>query len=257
MRRVWVLSILVGSAAYQNATCAKSLDLSLGMQGTSFPKSFSTFIESGLSLVFWGQAHTPSPFYGFLRVAGRLQSSAIINKAEYKVDVFPVSFLGMTAGRSVSYRTSFFNDNDCPTTADCGGWLIRNFLTLQSALKYRSLFLIGRYRHFELYPSITSGVFWDEGTDLIGAIPSDTANFGDLILGVRLKNGLTTGLALVTGKMTRERSAMNNRLIFMRYTREHFMIQGGGGLYHSSVHGDGAFVGLGMTWMPAPSPALF
>lgn len=112
-----------------------NFDSSIGTQGRSSPAiGAEIYAESGYNIVWWGKKKGPKDvFYGLIRPSLALSSSAVINSAKAEIEFFPVSFLGIAAGRQIinsNYEFPFFK---CEETV-CKGTYERNFVEAKMAL---------------------------------------------------------------------------------------------------------------------------
>lgn len=115
-------------------------DLSAGTSFRSYPSlGGEANIQSGYNLLLWGSGPGPSkknPMYGLLRPALSVSSSAVINNYDARIEFYPISFLGLVAGKKyIQSDYENFSFFDCEKVR-CIGSLDRVYTQIKMALGY-------------------------------------------------------------------------------------------------------------------------
>lgn len=115
-------------------------DLSAGASFRSYPSlGGQANIQSGYNLLLWGSgpgANKKNPMYGLLRPAVTVASSAVINNYDARIEFYPISFIGLIAGKKYiksDYENFTFFDCD---KVRCMGTLERQYTQIKMALGY-------------------------------------------------------------------------------------------------------------------------
>ena len=125
----------------------KNVDLSAGLQGRTLPAlGAEVYADAGYNQLFWGKKDKPTDvFYGLIRPSIGLSSSGVINSIKGELEVFPISFVGFSAGRQIIVSNYNFPFLDCYTVA-CTGQYERNFVESKMVLGYKGWVAMGNYK---------------------------------------------------------------------------------------------------------------
>jgi hypothetical protein len=140
-------------------------DLKWGLNGRTYPIGLQAFGAAGIGLPLWGS--TDQWKYGYLRLGANLASSAVVNRAGYELQLFPISILGLSYGWDTgtrNYTPKFIN---C-SIYECNGRVDRSFWKGHFIAAYQGVIfsVTGRYEKLESFRS--SKPFFDELTLLSG-----------------------------------------------------------------------------------------
>lgn len=123
------------------------LDLSGGIQGRTLP-SFGAeiYAESGYNQLLWGKKESKKDFkYGLLRPSIGASTSAVINSIKGELEFFPISILGISAGKQIIHSNFNFPFFDCSQIA-CTGRFERNFIETKMVLGFKGWIAVGNYK---------------------------------------------------------------------------------------------------------------
>lgn len=119
-------------------------DFSYGVLARSYPLSGTVFFDSGLGLPVWnkaGESDVDKVLYGYLRPSVTGNTSGPFNSLAARLEVYPVSFFGFSAGRSLSLRGMNISGYDC-FDLQCQGTLHSQFVSSKLALGFADYFAV-------------------------------------------------------------------------------------------------------------------
>ncbi len=155
--------------------------------------------------------------YGYLRPSVFGITSGVINSFGGQIDFYPISFLGVFAGSSYTYR----GDTDILAAVDCnnfycGGNIKRDYFGGRFLFGLGSFFLSSRYRVFKT--SLEKGsdtAFIDELANTIASAGEDTRLETDISTGFNLSKDEKLGVSYRYNLMKNTES--NTTYIFLFY----------------------------------------
>jgi hypothetical protein len=118
-------------------------DLSLGTSFRSYPSLGGELnAESGYNILLWGKVDKKKPFYGFIRPALTLASSAVINSYDARIEFNPISFISLVRGyKHISSKYDEFSFYNCEKVR-CTGDIKRDYSKLKFALGYAGILTV-------------------------------------------------------------------------------------------------------------------
>lgn len=124
-----------------------NLDLNTGVQLRSYPSLGGEFYaQSGYNFVWWGQGNKKNPLYGLIRPAIDLQSSVVINSITPRFEFYPISFLGIVAGKQfINSNYTDFPFYNCDEVR-CEGKFTKDFIEYKMALGFKGIIAMGILR---------------------------------------------------------------------------------------------------------------
>jgi hypothetical protein len=122
------------------------VDLNMGLQGRTVPGiGAELYADSGYNLLLWGRKkRSRDVLYGLIRPSFSLSTSGVINSAKAELEVFPISFLGISAGRQYSYANFDFPFFNCEEIS-CHGEFTRDWVTSKMAMGAKGYIAIANY----------------------------------------------------------------------------------------------------------------
>ena len=136
-----ILSILL--LVLLSISSSASYDLSTGAGFRTYPLGAAVKVESGLNQELWRH---DKQIYGFVREAAYFSTSGSINTLGAKIDIFPVSILGIVGGVEKVFRNSKELDTfDCDVQV-CDSNGSKSYLKFENVLAYKNLILINDYQ---------------------------------------------------------------------------------------------------------------
>lgn len=139
----FILSVLLYFYSFSENSAHAEFDLSVGGYSRSYPLGGSAELNMGYSLVLWGQS--ASPFLGYIRLATDIEGVVDYFSSTAKIEIFPVSFLGVRAGQAFSQSHLDFDEFDCEVFL-CRGKFTENFYEVPLFLAYSDFIFSSSYR---------------------------------------------------------------------------------------------------------------
>lgn len=136
-------SILITTDGFSKS----KFDFSGGIQGRTLP-SFGAeiYAESGYNQLLWGKKENKTDFkYGLIRPSIGASTSAVINSIKGEIEFFPISILGLSAGKQIIHSNFNFPFFDCTEIA-CTGQFERNFIETKMVLGLKGWIAVGNYK---------------------------------------------------------------------------------------------------------------
>ncbi len=140
--RATAIVTFLGLVLLASAEAQAQVDVALSGQTRSYPQSGVAGVTLGYSQLLWGD--TSDPFYGYLRPRLELNSAGSYNSANFGVELYPISFLGVRAGGESIQNDQEYSAYDC-TTASCLGRFYRTYFQSDLSLALGPLFAQARY----------------------------------------------------------------------------------------------------------------
>jgi hypothetical protein len=172
--------------------------------------------------------------YGFARPVLRLQSSGLVNLYDLRVDLFPISFAGLSLGHSESLRSYDAQKIDCDKV-ECRGTLKRNYLRVASVLGSQGYFAAATARWDQLSPVRKRGNFYDEQSSLVGAQGGDQLFTWEVYAGKKLFNAHTVGLWYLNLRMLKSAQRSDLESAYYKFDRGEWNLSLGAGTYRSTL----------------------
>lgn len=122
-------------------------DLQGNVNARSWPNlSGAAGIDIGYNFDIWGEINKTNPLYGFMRLEAGFDSSIVVNSADYRFTFYPISFIGLGAGRSeLNSNFEEFEYFDC-SKVRCSGNLDKDYLFGKMIIAYSNLVASAFYR---------------------------------------------------------------------------------------------------------------
>lgn len=253
MNKFLFLGLLLSFSAWGKT----NFDLSLGLQGRSAPSlGAEVYAESGYNLVWWGKKEkTKDVLYGLIRPSLSFSSSGVINSAKAELEFFPVSFLGIAAGRQFIHSNYEFPFFDCEQVV-CKGRYERNFVEGKMALAAGGWVLVGHYKIDVLEAHEGGQPMADWRNVIIGDPKRDVQIEKKLIFGKNQGNHLT-GVMIenVQFQGSRERKESFAGVYQIRHKSTNYML--GLGAFHTNQEPMGPIIYFRINHVVIPSLKIF
>ena len=225
----------------------------------SYPKGFYTLGEVGKSFNLWGTVDKKKPFYGFARVAGQIKSSVAINKAQASLEIYPISFFGLSTGFSKSSREfNEFDAFDCQVIACRSSNVERKFFEAKMALAAGPVYFVQRIKwtKTELKDKMNQ-IYAEELANLIGRAGGDTLLEKISILGYKLNSTYEIGALYKNNSMKHLRNRSSMQVLIGRYLQKDYVFTLGLGTYRTRWKSNNATALAIWTWTPKKGMLLF
>lgn len=135
---IYVFLLLPASAGTD-----EGLDYGLSVPARTYSPGLAVIPYAGYGKLLWGE--TDSPFYGFVRPNLAPFASPTLVGARAGVELFPVSFVGFSAGQSYLHRFVDSEGQNCETV-ECQGSLAYSDLGLRLLVGHQGFFISTEYQ---------------------------------------------------------------------------------------------------------------
>ena len=136
------LALATGTAASAEGI----LDYSAGFGLRTLPRGTAIAAEVGYGLPIWGTIPTPPAdptdfLYGYGRPYARVQSSVVVNRFDFGLNIAPISFLSFSVNQGFVQRGTETATLDC-TVLECEGTLYKTRVGAHLTLGYNPMYLL-------------------------------------------------------------------------------------------------------------------
>lgn len=230
-------------------------DLGLFSSYRDFPLSGVAEVNFGYGQLLWGSEK--NALYGFVRASGELDAVSNYFGATAKVEVFPVSILGLKAGQTWEQNHQDYKDYDC-TQNICRGFFSNQYLEGQAFLGVSFLKLAASYRdsihyadHYSNPNSVTDYVDPESGLLLTLASGDHLIRVRETAL-VQILSNYAVGYS--ESQFSSQIRAEKSRawFSFAQGTWGDFKLAVGGGEYSSSTQKSHGMIVAFMQWSILP-----
>lgn len=223
------------------------LDFAVYGDGRVTPAATQLQADAGYGFLVYGERENENPFYGYVRPAVSLASSSTVTGNIF-VDVYPVSFFGVTLGKSFNNRLADLPGLDCGL-ADCRDWLNYSYFQIR---------LLGKYKKF-LGSLVFEKTFYDDneekavpfadGTNVVFLAPiGEEGSRWQAIAGYGWSAEWAVGIYIWDFRTKITNEANDFQLLFLRRTFNEWNVTVGAGRFGSSQYGVGPQATLSFAW---------
>jgi hypothetical protein len=237
---------------------AAMIEHQAGASVRNYPLGFSIHAQSAYSDLLWGEKNKENFFYGFYKISLRANTSFKTAGANLKLELYPISFLGLQVGLQPSYRAFDFSGINC-STLQCQGTMHRSFIDIKGILgtkKYYLGYAIG-YTFSSTKLEIGKTGFYDEGVSLSGNDSSDRVRGFEIWPGVAWTETQRTGVLFHSAKFHKSETSSQSVYGYYSYTQESHRFMMGAGVYQSTLQSQKPSVFVSYTYTSGESPNLF
>ena len=228
-----IKNLILIFAAFYALRSFGQMDYDLRATVRSYPRGLAFQSDVGYAQKIWGNDDV---MYGYIRSGLNLQSSVVVNYLGAQVDFYPISFLGISFGKTLGHRDyDEFQGFNCETLS-CTNSIEKTHLGVNLALAYKNLKFINFYKKQDFKNKTPGEFFAEEFSNLVG-FEDDELVTNVSLLGYDINSKLMVGLLHMYNKMdkTSQRSRMN--LFLANYTSGAFTYQLGlGEFYNRNSH---------------------
>jgi hypothetical protein len=236
---------------------ATKFDASYGVQGRTLPAfGAELYADSGLNFKFWGKKNEPKDvLYGLIRPNVGVSTSGVINSAKAEIEFFPISFIGISAGRQIINSNFDFNFLDCKNI-QCQGEFMRNYVESKMVVGYKGWVALGNYKVDTLRSPNNDSPMADWRHVIVGQGGEEVQIEKKLLLG-KVFNQHMLGVLIENVQFlgSRERKESFAAVYQIRKNDTQYMM--GAGLFHSSQQPMGVIIYFRIHQQLLPSLKLF
>lgn len=190
--------ILLLAACYALKSYAQ-LDYNLKGTYRSYPSGIAANSDIGYGKKIWGE--DSKVMYGYLRTGVNIQTSALVNYVGAQFDFYPVSFLGLSYGKTYGKKSyDDFSGFDC-SELTCKHSVEKDTLSVNLALAYKKFKFIYNYKKQDFKNKTGNSFFAEEFSNLIGYKDAKLVTH-TTVYGFDLSRNFMIGLLGVYNKMT-------------------------------------------------------
>jgi len=242
----FILSLSTAQAVY---------DYSSHFITRSFPIAMVLRNNIGSGFKFWQGGH--KALYGYVRAGANIDTSLVVNTVGGQIDVFPISFLGFSAGSSRTYRNFDPVQFDCENV-ECRGDVKRNFVAAKMGLAFGSVYFMAQAERFQQELANPTGrQFADEQTSLIARAEGDEMERLTVTLGLNLSKGYSIAGHFVNQEMLENKNLSQMKLLILRKQNGPWSYVAGTGLFRWKNDIEVATAILSIMWDGSKGVKLF
>lgn len=224
---------------------ANQPDYSASIGGRTTPIGLNIKGVGGYGLYVWGDPSTP--FYGYLRPSVAFSASTILGGTA-SIDFYPVSFFGVTAGRSYSNRLADLPGLDC-AVADCRGWLNDTFVQARLLGKYESIVGSLSFVRKTYDDNDDQTKSFGEATHVVKlAAKNEQSDTWLAILGYAWDEELKIGVSALGFTTDKSAERQDQQLFFVAKKLDTLTYTAAAGRFYSSQYGAGPEVLFSVEW---------
>jgi hypothetical protein len=232
---LWASASTWSNSVVSERESSGKFDYSVSLGGRSYPFGGAVFGHAGYSLPLWGEKKPGKYDYGFIYSSLNLSTNLLVNRAEGSFEVYPISFIGLGSGVSVTSRnTGNYPGVDCGAQ-ECNGALFRSWHRAKVYFGYRNFVGSASATYQNLGLLSSSRAFLDEIMAIRGNAGGDQLFNGEISLAYRWSSRLVSGVHYQAAKMIH--SGMRNVLAdcFGSYLDDQWSWTLGAGVYESTL----------------------
>ena len=140
-----LVSLLFISISFSSLSFAEAdfvSDFSASVSARSFPVGGGLTGKAGLSHLIWGNKESDTDYlYGFVRGQLAGTTSVLWNQINTELELYPISFIGVSAGSASSRSATNSKDYACSDDIQCQSLVRTEYNKLKFALGARGIFL--------------------------------------------------------------------------------------------------------------------
>lgn len=251
----FALGLFMGGSLAQG-----ELDLSLSALGRSYPVGGGLTVKAGEGWLLWGdrpsEGPEKNPWYGYARPAVEFTTAGTYNYGEARFELFPLSFIGVSGGASLTHVSEDYQNYDCKTY-QCMGVLSGEFVEGLVVMGFGSLFLVAQGRWDRLYHSKDKTYIEVESALLGDPEFEQKRNFRGG-LGLKLNESWYLALAGVYSEMEKTEGMISRMgTVNLGYSSGEWAYLVGGGLFESPLKESQATAIMRIRWTAWPPLSIF
>jgi hypothetical protein len=220
----------------------------------SVPAGGAMYAEAGWSQPLWGDWEESDEFlYGYIRPSLRGIAAFTVNSIDARVSVFPISFLGLTVGQSLTARASRkVMDVNCQQVS-CSGLIDGSFAIVDLSLGAGGVFLVSQLDISSYRPERSGQLFYEDGGALLAAAEGDVVVYQSHVVGLSLGNrwlkNQFIGLGFSRSEAQKQGSSSERFNVTAGHTTGSVKWLYALGSYRSDLRGSSPFAGLVVEWV--------
>ncbi len=231
-------------------------DLTFDVVSRSYPLVAVTKTTLGYGMVFWGDANQ-KPWYGYLRPSVSVSAIPGFAALGGQLEFFPVSILGVRAGKEYADLNAKHPKFDCDTYK-CAQRFTREYYGANLTLGAGPIFMNVDVQREELLPHSVDRDFITPAYALLIEAEGEKLDTTRAILGTRLGgNWLMYGLSLMTETTESEKKSRLSTINFSYRLTPQTTLSVGAGTFKSDLKSEEFSALATFKWKISPSVGLF
>lgn len=221
------------------------LDYSVSAIARTTPIASQVDGTLGYGQRLWGDETTP--FYGYIRPSTSLRGSTspagVVN-----LDIYPVSFFGMSVGRIYMHRYVDQPEINCEL-AECKGWFNNSYIQAKLLGKYQKFFgtLTFQKDFYDSHDSSVRPVY--QAVNVVFISPNkDQGEDWFAVLGYEINPQWSVGVIAEEFSSQKLNHHQDMQLAFVKWTREEWSYTVGAGRFQSTPLGAGPELTINAVW---------
>ena len=211
---IFILTALSLSCVCTAKSTAADLDYAANLSMRTYSAGISLEPTLGLHQQLWGDSSTP--FFGYIRPSLSSEFSPTSIGGKVSLDIYPLSFLGMTVAKNWTRRYAEPKGYDCAANT-CLGRLDDTEIAFKLLSAYQAYFLVAQYtRRFYAENSEGNQNIMDPSNALIYRQSGSNLNTLNIILGKKISEKVSAGIIWQRGDLDRRSSASDADYFFAR-----------------------------------------
>lgn len=225
-----ILIALILSSSY-----GEEMDLNLAYTGRAYPIASQFEANTGYGHLLWGDRDS-EPWYGFVRPFAALRGPTAPSGVA-GIDLFPISFAGVTVGRAYMLRLVEQPEIDCDRI-ECLEWVNNTFIQARLYGKYEKFFFGLTYEktYFDEMDDVSKPVF-QSNNGVVQDPRGDRGNDLFLNIGYEFSDDWSGGIAVEYFSSRESHNKQDMQLLFARYLWKNWSFVGAVGRYYSTPLG--------------------
>ncbi|MCB0415085.1 MAG: hypothetical protein KDD50_12175 [Bdellovibrionales bacterium] len=225
----------------------------------SYPFGGGVEFESGYNVLVWkrgvGSPSAMNPWYGFVRPSLQFATAGSFNEYSFKLDLFPISFLGLKFGTSDYQNFKNYSAYDCVNYQCLGHFRIQYAeLNLIYGKGPYFGFFKAKQQNYTLLEMLTSNRAIEPSSALLLSAQGDMVYKYISGLGYRQSDRLAFTLLYLRAVVSDQKS--ETKLVNASYKWDEYQAGVSLGEFQSDLSSRGTTVVLQLGWNPKPSLEL-
>jgi hypothetical protein len=218
----------------------------------SYPLSGSLDLDLGYSAVVWGQPGNENPWFGYLRPSIGAKTAGSYNSGGAEIAIFPVSFVGFSAGGEAISNGEDYKAYDCEAF-NCRGKFWRTYASASLALAAGPVFLVGRGKIEKLKQAPDQSLDFIEPTSGLAARQNgDELKTASGLLGYKVSPTWIVAYTYSWSRMQKVEGQSQTHLGLVVWNIGTWSVAAGAGTFHSELKDKEATGVLRIEWRPVP-----
>jgi hypothetical protein len=245
-----LVAVFIGVVLLPLPRAMAGFEPSVSALARSYPLSGSLNAKLGYSAVLWGQPGNENPWFGYIRPSIGGATAGSYNSGNAEIAVFPISFIGFSAGGESISNGADYRAYDCDTYG-CRGKFWRTYASASLALGAGPFFLVGRGKVEKLKQHPDQALDFIEPTSGLAAQQNgDELKTATGVLGIKISPSWIVAYTYSWSEMKEVDGQSQTNLGLIMWNLGTWKLAVGGGAFHSELKEKEATGVLRIEWQP-------